>query len=238
MKNLPTGREIPSGSGSQISNTRWVDVGTTVAPGEQDGSIGAPFSTIQAGLTALAALPGTVANLQVFPGAYGEASPTWAGLQTLHIGNAVGAAWNYVNGTIPNLPILTNKIFLQGVVAISGLELSAGYEHAGVSGSVDVFGSKVWLEATCPLNRCFKQCFLIAVVAGSGSLQMDGCLISGGHFTVDGDAYATNCRADGSGAQEFTFSPLAGELFVDGMYDFYFVANTGVINNGTKTILA
>ncbi len=44
----PTGPPGPGGAGVPLSNVRWVDFGTSVAPGDQDGSIGAPFSTITA----------------------------------------------------------------------------------------------------------------------------------------------------------------------------------------------
>src|SRR5512138_1665214 len=52
---------------AQLTNTRWVDKTTTVPVPDQTGTVGAPFSTLAAGLAALAATGGT---LLMVPGDY------------------------------------------------------------------------------------------------------------------------------------------------------------------------
>lgn len=62
-----------------FSNLLFVDGTTAVPEADRDGSAGAPFSTVTAGIAALAALPGAVSCvLQVTPGDYSaEAEVNW-----------------------------------------------------------------------------------------------------------------------------------------------------------------
>lgn len=239
MRNLPTGREIVVNS-AQISTTRYVDRGTEVDTPDQNGSILRPFRTIQQGFDALALLPDNAVNLMVFPGGYDEAAPVWTPTdKSLVISNAVGSYFNLANAGYGNQPLISNQMTLPGIVQLNGLELFGGFTCAVGGGGLNVYGCRVWVTAINPLNTSFKDCLLIGIAdaPGNGSLQMDGCLLTTSTFRVDTLATVTNCVADGSAVQTFTFAPLAGVLQVDTQYDYYFTTNVGIINNGSKVVL-
>lgn len=69
----PTGPTGPGGGETDflpLSNTLWVDGGTTTPLAEQDGTIARPFSTLIAGLNALAALAEPISTILITPGDY------------------------------------------------------------------------------------------------------------------------------------------------------------------------
>lgn len=234
MKNLPSGVTIPSGGGAQISNTRWVDA---AAAGGGDGSIGLPFQTIQEGLTALAALAGNKSNLMVFPGQYGEATPVWAGDHQLLVSNAVSGFWVLGSGNTANQPFLDNQFDCGGqLVAFSGIELFEGFTSTA---GVDCYGCKIWQLADTTLHANFRQCSLIGVAGSFTSATFESCSFNSGiiTFTVDGDIYVTNTSVVGTPGPTFVF-PAAGELFVDDMFNYWFIESVATLTNGTKTVMA
>lgn len=107
------------GSVPPLTATVYVDGGTLVDPGDQDGSIGKPYSSLQAAVDANAG-SGDFAfiNLLVAPGIYAE-DVTLTKFQQAYVSIACTVPGIFLDGSVPGNGIY---VTLAGVVSLTGTE--------------------------------------------------------------------------------------------------------------------
>lgn len=200
------------GSLAQLTNTRWVDKNTTVPLVDQTGTVGAPFSTLAAGILALAATGGT---LLILPGDYSaEGAPDMAvdgaftvgfinvagaqvvpgdasGLQEVVLPGLVGSASKFVQGctcgnlTSSNLHVSAVSSEIHGVLLA---HLNARLWGCSFTRDAGV-GYNITVElGTLSANQCFIRGAGDLFYLPAGHHQVFGCTFGAGTGLVDGPA--------------------------------------------------
>lgn len=178
---------------TNLPNTVWVAAGTTVDPGDQTGNIEAPFSTLAAGIAALAALASNAEKvLVVMPGDYdGEAAVSWDASQpdrgrltilngsglvmqmAQSIGNVLFPACAFANGII-----IANGITFNGnITGAAHLYLSNCQKTSGTIAADRIDASDSYLSAAMTLasaNSQFNRCSLFDITTPGDTPQ---CLV-------------------------------------------------------------
>lgn len=220
-----------------LENTRFVDGSTTVPLADQDGSIAAPFSTVQAALDALVAALARPVVL-ICPGDYSAEVLVWAGETDIQLSSFSQAARGFQAGFVDS-------------VRIGSFECDFGVSLTGIQhGSIDGgFGTITLQNTTCN---------------GPVTLASDGGLVVGFNAFVGGAGNvinASNVRFNASELQEITmnvsgtlvevtdtnwqigatveFTGAAGSLRLDSMTEFYFDAMGGaasVVNGSIEPL--
>lgn len=240
MKNLPSGVTIPgSGSSVPLSRVIYVDISTSVVGG--NGSIAQPFSTAQAGLAALAAAEAIIQDgnytLMVCPGNYsGEGTLVWDPVQpsaTLSIVNAAGGSWFSQDLTSNQVPMFDAVSNLgTGGITFTGV-MVAGPAGVVSVGEIAAQGSQFWNIVDTDFGVNFQNCSFVLGPGGvftNGGGRISGGRIQAGLINCGGTALIVDTCLFEIDAITFTGSP--GQLFLDGMSEYWYDTIAPVLTNG------
>jgi hypothetical protein len=226
------------GGGAPLPDALYVAQGAAAGG---NGAIGTPFNTLADGLTALAALGVNFGCLLISPGDYSaEGVLHWVGTGALMLkGYSAGVPFSDPFAS-PN-----PQVQLPSITADTGFP--------------DLYLDNVTEALSTQFNNFTNifgvGCELQSVITGGALSLRDSRMI--GSMSVGGDVRLWNCEAQtdtnwsvagtsvelvGSKLNPFTgnilFSGSPGVVTVDDYSNFYVVANTISITNGTKTVAA
>lgn len=229
------------GASSLISRTRYVDQRTSVAEADQNGSPGAPFSTIAAAIASLLALEATETSqayfytLACYPGDYSAEDPIAWETSSYGIALSVVAVnpGDYLAGQVV-LPALVGRSATGGSLALSGV-----YAISGISGGwnyVRAVGCK--LAGTIDIDPAILDavdCWLDQPTLTCGGLRMSGGEIQAATTIAVSSGGAacqfSNCRPV---IGEISYAGAAGTVYVDSMANW---AMGTTFTNCTKTVM-
>lgn len=233
------------GSVVPLSNTLFVDGGTAVAVPDQDGSIGAPFSTLTA---AVAAAAGNSRTIVITPGNYSaESTITWAAAERLKIVCLSGMVpvSGFEGGTDPD-PDGSAKLPSISATAEAGSVHVAGcwWDAKTISASDD--DATLRLDACSLINGCTISGFANVDLARSsvnGTISADSVVraslcqfaVSAINVGSSGIVEAMSCQF--TGTVGITFTGGAGTFRVDPVSNYYWELATETLTNGAKVVI-
>jgi hypothetical protein len=254
----PQGAPGPAGAqGSQnsnaLSNTWFVDVGTTVPTAQQNGSIGLPYKTLTSAIAAHSG-GGLSATFILTPGDYSAEPdiniPADAGADTtifcptgLQGGSGFDfGAFNDVH-TAPLLPGFTGGAIFQGlhlygcafnqknIVQVGFIDM--GWSTALGNGTQKIEGSAIYLNDSFIDVKCsaLGGGFDPGVFAHNTSFYITTALIQSASTNIQ----CSQCKFNG--VIEVKFTGAAGTFQLDAVSNFWFKAATETLTNGAKQII-
>lgn len=223
---------IGGASVAALTNTFFVDQGTAVAAPSQDGSIGAPFSTITAAIAALAA-GGT---LLIVPADYSVEAPIVVGTATSFI--------NLSGSQYPGGPVLSEVILPQltgdGAKVIEGCTIA---NTVSSGNSVTTISCGISADITAVGYQDLNSVFLAGVgiqvngAASDGELRGTRCADAVNPVTINMPAARTlrliEVLFNLTGSANIVFAGPGGLVDADGTSFSSFVGSASVITNGT-----
>jgi hypothetical protein len=246
----PTGATGPAGSTVALSNTIFVDGGTTVPTLEQNGSIGAPYKTLT---VALASKADQSCTIIVMPGNYGAESDialisastvevTIICLTGLREANGFDFGANHFNAN--------NSAALPGISGLSALSTlhivgcTFSAKNVGCGGILKLdwcalFGASGTITAgdAAILSNCFTSRPVTGGANGVLAYMTHFGAVSGTIISTSGTLVeACMCKFEAA-AITIAFTGSAGEFRVDSVSNFYWKAATETLTNGTKAII-
>jgi hypothetical protein len=231
-----------------LSNTIFVDGATTVPVPSQNGSIGAPYSTLTAALNSKTDQSCTVI---ITPGNYGaEADIALLSASIVEVTILCLTGLREANGFDfgANHFDALNSAALPGISGLSSLSTlhiigcTFSSKNVGCGGILKLdwcalFGASGTITAgdAAILSNTFTS---RPVTAGGGGVQafcvnfaaVSGTIISTNSSLVEA------CMCKFSGTVTIAFTGAAGSFFVDSVSNFYWKAATETLTNGSKVI--
>jgi len=226
----------PSGGVTPLSDVVWIDGGTTVPLVDQDGSIGAPYATIQ---QALDGMSGTQLCALICPGDYtAEVLSFGTNIKVQLQGVArpgAGAGFNGANAMIGSLTTISGGE--QGSLTLVNLECTQNLELAGSVVCVDCINVFI---VPSGLDFCSFEIFgglLQGLDAAGGTI--DGVIFgpAPGSLQLDSNVTVTNSNLIGS-ALTVTFTAAPGVVSHDLATEGTGPVPAFTITNGTAVRLA
>lgn len=237
------------GADGALSTAFFVDQGTTVAVPAQDGSIGAPFATIQTAIDAVAALPpGTPGTVLVVPGYSGTEtlSMTPGNLTIAPLAGLARPAYNtsfaspIVVGDI-DIPVGGSSVLkLCGVLALYG-SVTFAEDATLYVGAGCVLGDVVCTTPSGGILVLASDCSIQSVascadLSSFNNVQLNAAV--GKVLTSLGTRIRLlNCAFDPVAVLEIEFLGAAGSLELDAVSNFFWKAATETLTNGVKVII-
>lgn len=230
------------GGVNQIFNVRYVDQNTAVPVPDQTGTIGAPFGTAAAAVTALKALvpldgSGTYV-LMAWPGNYAEAlvwDPAVSG-SVFMIASATGLDWMSDVALGPFPTFLSVNVAEGNSFSAKGVIVSDAAGIVCVNGAIHLEGCQVWFKVQSPLGSRFQNCHFVAVdLAVGGGSFLGGTYQSGTMTFPEGNSFMmtnTVCTATA-----ITFEGTGGTIRIDPMTDFWITSSAPVETGVTKIVM-
>lgn len=244
----PAGPAGPPGPGDDfgpLSNTVFVDGGTTVPIGDQDGSIAFPFATLTQGLNAMGA--STAFTVFMTPGDYSTESDI-ALLSTPNVSiGIIGFSAYYGLGAItPELSVtlpgisgghstqiihFVNCIWNTRDVNLLGTLRADWCRFLGTSGTALLSANNMSLNY-CTITQRITTTTTVA--ARNVAFLGTGALIT--MSIAGGIVIAYLCSFDPAATISIVFSGGTGEFRIDGVTNFHWKAATESLVGGTKVI--
>ncbi len=245
---------IPTASTpTPLSNVFFVDKGTAVAPGDQNGSISAPFATITAAIAAISALAtprGTIlVNAITNDGDYSAEGPLALTPTDIVIAPIAGYFFSGTYDAAAQGPILVDSITVPGgafhVVTLFGVSC------IGVGTITFAEDGFLYMGAACQSGAivCTAPTAGLFVAASDGTIgNISGCAdlstfnnmgigSAGKVITCLGTTLNfMNCRFPNA-AIEIEFLGAAGTANMDAVTNFFWKAATETLTNGVKVII-
>jgi len=234
------------GGVNQISCARYIDKNTAVPVEDQDGTIGAPFASAQAAVTALKALvplDGTgVYVLMAWPGDYSAEgpivwNPTVAG-SAFVIASVTGLDFKADIHSLLEYPTFDSVLIAEGNLAsVKGAIVSGAEGVVAVNGPLDIQGSQVWFKAQSPIQTKISDTHLFACDYISGGGVVANCVVQGGTMSMAEGLSLTMTGTTYTGTA-ITFAGTGGNLFVDSLTDYWITTTAPVLTGVTKTVMS
>lgn len=206
---LVTGLEPIDGGGvAPLSTTLWVDPGTATALADQDGSIGAPYSTIQAAIDAMATIKSSLpeaGTIVLCPGDYLAAAFEWDGsgyatqeesaLNFFGLGGCINLGACTIVGDDANPPIVT---FTQVGEGSYGSGIASVAVNTGIA-NVFFDDSVVTGDVNCTAADCVVHARNHSTLAGTVTAAfllannsfVDTCVLASGLTAANGAEVGT-----------------------------------------------
>lgn len=224
-----------SGSVAPLSLELHVDSDTAVDPGDQDGSIGAPFATVQAAIDAAAA--GTTIRIIKF--ANGAHNLTIAKDITLAAARDEGKR-PFGGGDRIGTTIQVGTLTITGarLVGISGITTGAIGCSAGTSTLTIADGADVGAITGGPVVRAsFADLSGTIACSGESRFYSSRFLVNGTIISTSGTVLEVQgCRFT-AGGNTIVFSGSAGTLYVDPIAHEYWLGVTETLTNGSLVVV-
>ncbi len=243
-----------SGSTTPLSRTMFVDATTTVAPASQDGSIGAPYDSLQDAIDAIVIAGGVEWSIWVGPGNYAGAVSVPSNLQLQIVGASVALTnvpvivqWSTTNSSV--LRFATINVLAVQVTDDGAPSPDAALAFEGCSGCGLVYTP----GSTSVVNVTVLDSAVGATIQAQGTLEMTEVDVAttvdlscttgtfaevsfGGDLTFSGtEASFDTCTwpAGKFGVPpSIIFSGAAGTVSIDPWSKQSFLAVAGAVVNG------
>lgn len=242
----PPGPQGPAGSSVPLSNTVWVDGGTSVLLADQNGSIGAPFATLTQGLNAMGG--STAFTVKLTPGDYsGEGDIALLSNPNTSIGIVCDSNWYGIGAITPELSAtlpgigggdatqilhFTNCIWNTRPVTPAGTLRMDFCRVLGTSGTAALSAQNMSLNYNTITQRIVSSA---AVVARNTAFMGTGAIITVS-ASAGSSVLAYGCLFDPAATISIVFTLGTGSFLVDGVTNFHWEAATESLVGGTKII--
>lgn len=245
----PEGPEGPPGPGEDfgpLSNTVFVDGGTTVPDPDQDGSIARPFETVTEALAAIGSFA-TPYTIFMTPGDYsGEADIALPATPNISIGFVGFSAYYGLGAVTPELSAImpgftggdstqiihfVNCIWNTRPITPAGTLRMDWCRVLGASGSALFTANNMTLYYSTITQRI--------ATTGTVSARNVDFLGAGDLITVataGSTVRAYLCRFDPAATIAIVFTGGTGNFLIDGVTNFHWEAATETLTGGTKVI--
>jgi hypothetical protein len=223
------------GSVAPLSLELYVDSDTAVATEDQDGSIGAPFATVQAAIDAAV----TGATIRIIKFANAVHNLTIAKDVTLAAGRDEGKRpFGGADRSGTTIQVGTLTITGSRLVGISGITTGAIACSAGTSTLTILDGADVGAITGSPVVRTsFADLSGTIVCSGESRFYSSRFLVNGTIVSTSGTLLEIQgCRFT-AGGNTIVFSGSAGVLYVDPIAHEYWLGVTETLTNGTLEVV-
>jgi hypothetical protein len=249
LNNVPVISGGGGGGVNQIARVQYIDARTAVPAEDQDGTIGAPFASVQDAIDALKAqIPtegedaGTGAYfVMAFPGSYGAAvwDPVLGG-SVFCIMNATGGEYETDVTQDTQLPVFTEvstaefcSLVLNGIIVNGETGISVGN-----NGNFTAQGCQLWFALACQLSTKIIDTHLIACVMTTGGGGIDGGRVQSGTIDISDGSTLKLTNLDGFSPTSVTGAlPSGATLQIDNQTAWAIEQSGPTLNNITTVVM-